>query len=67
MARKNSRRVPLGTIWEVADEMWRRIEPILVDFRLRKPTGRHVANWRRMLNAIIFRMRSGCQWDQLPE
>ena len=20
-----------------------------------------------MLNAIIFRMRSGCQWDQLPE
>jgi putative transposase len=67
MARKNSRRVPLGTIWEVPDEMWRRIEPILVEFWPRKPTGRHVANWRRMLNAIIFRMRSGSQWDQLPE
>src|SRR4051794_11423450 len=66
MARKTSRRVPLGTIWEVPDEMWRRIEPILVEFWPRKPTGRHVANWRRMLNAIIFRMRSGCQWDQLP-
>src|SRR3954447_12518813 len=67
MARKNSRRVPLGTIWEVPDEMWRGIEPILSGFWPRKPTGRHVANWRRMLNAIIFRMRSGCQWDQLPE
>src|SRR4051794_34057595 len=67
MARKTSRRVPLGTIREIPDEMWRRIEPILVEFWPRKPTGRHVANWRRMLNAIIFRMRSGCQWDKLPE
>ena len=41
--------------------------PILSEFWPKKPTGRKVANWRKMLNAIIFRMRSGCQWDQLPE
>ena len=29
-------------------------------------TGRRHANWRLILNGIIFRMRSGCQWDQLP-
>ena len=67
MARKKSRRKPLGTIWEVPDELWKRIEPILKEFWPKKPTGRRVANWRKMLNGIIFRMRSGCQWDQLPE
>ena len=54
-------------IWNISDELWRRIEPILLEFWPKKPTGRRVANWRKMLNAIIFRMRSGCQWDQLPE
>ena len=35
--------------------------------RLRRvDTGRHHADWRRALNGIIFRMRSGCQWEKLP-
>ena len=52
---------------EISDELWRRIEAILLEFWPKKPTGRKVADWRKMLNAIIFRMPSGCQWDQLPE
>jgi transposase len=67
MARRKLPTKPLGTIWEIPDELWRRIEPILKEFWPRKATGRHVANWRMMLNGILFRMRSGCQWDQLPE
>ena len=57
---------PLPTIWEVPDHFWLRILPILEEFWPAKPTGRHHANWRTALNGIIFRMRSGCQWDQLP-
>ena len=67
MAGRTRRRKPLGTIWEIPDELWRRVEPILKEFWPSKATGRHVANWRKMLNAIIFRMRSGCQWEKLPE
>ena len=67
MVRRKPRPKPLGTIWEISDALWRRIEPILLEFWPKKPTGRKVANWRKMLNAIIFWMRSGCQWDQLPE
>jgi putative transposase len=66
MGRKRTRRKPLATIWEVPDELWRRIEPILKEFWPRKGTGRLPAHFRRTLNGIIFRMRSGCQWDQLP-
>ena len=70
MAKKGKgkrKRKALGVIWEVPDELWQRIEPILREFWPRKATGRRTANWRKVLNAIIFRMRSGCQWDQLPE
>jgi putative transposase len=64
--RRRKPRKPLGTIWEVPDPLWQRIEPILREFWPKKPTGRRPANWRQVLNGIIFRMRSGCQWDQLP-
>ena len=32
-----------------------------------KSTGRPRIDQRAALDAIIFRMRSGCQWNQLPE
>ena len=69
MAKKRKRKaVPtLGTIWEISDDLWERIRPILVEFWPKKATGRKVANWRQILNGIIFRMRSGCQWNHLPE
>jgi transposase len=57
---------PLPTIWEIPDDLWGRIKPILLKFWPAKPTGRRVANWRLVLNGIIFRMRSGCQWERLP-
>ena len=65
--RRKPKPKPLGTIWEIPDALWVRILPILLEFWPKKPTGRRVANRRKMLNAIIFRLRTGCQWDQLPE
>ena len=64
--KKGGKRKPLGTIWTVPDPLWQRILPILEEFWPRKATGRRHADWRKALNGIIFRMRSGCQWDQLP-
>jgi len=66
MGRRTRRRTPLGTIWEVPEALWRRIEPILREFGPRKATGRRVADWRAALDGIIFRLRSGCQWEKLP-
>jgi putative transposase len=64
--RRKPKSKPLGTIWEIPDAMWERILPILLKFWPKKPTGRRTANWRAALNGIIFRMRTGCQWEQLP-
>jgi putative transposase len=56
----------LPTIWELPDELWERVEPILVERYPPAATGRPRADLRRVLDGIIFRMRSGVQWNQLP-
>jgi putative transposase len=57
---------PLPTIWEVPDDAWEKIEAILLDTYPPKPTGRPRIDFRAALDGIIFRLRSGCQWNHLP-
>jgi len=58
---------PLDTIWEIPDDLWQRLEPLLLADAPPRPTGRKRAPWRPLLNGIIFRLRSGCQWNHLPK
>jgi transposase len=58
---------PLPTIWRVPDELWEKIEPILAECDPPKSTGRRRIDQRAALDAIIFRLRSGCQWNHLPK
>ena len=58
--------MPLETIWEVPDELWERLEPILERRYPRKRIGRPRADLRRVVNGVIFRLHTGCQWNQLP-
>ena len=57
---------PLETIWELPDELWERIEPILLGRYPPARTGRPRVDLRRVLNGIIYRLRSGVQWNKLP-
>jgi putative transposase len=56
----------LPTIWRVSDELWAKIEPILAEVDPPKPTGRPRIDPRRALDGVIYRLRSGVQWNQLP-
>jgi putative transposase len=57
----------LDTIWEVPDALWAHIEVILADHYPPATTGRPRADLRKVFNGVIYRMRSGCQWNHLPE
>ena len=67
MARSKRRYKPLPTIWEVDDELWSIIQEILDELDAPAPTGRPRTGQREALNGIIYQMRSGVQWNQLPE
>lgn len=55
-----------ATLWEVSDGLWEQSEPLLK--RLDPPAGkgRKRKDRRRVLDGIIFRMRTGCQGNQIP-
>lgn len=67
MPDSSTQQKPLPTIWRTPDELWEIIEPILMEHDPPKSTGRPRVNQRAVLDAIIFRMRSGCQWNHLPK
>jgi len=68
MARRKSRTKPLETIWEVSDELWAIIEPIMNQLDPPRATpGRPRIDQRAALNGVIYQMRTGCQWNSLPE
>ena len=66
MARRKRQVKPLPTIWEVNDELWSIAREILDEFDPPAATGRPRADQRKALDGIIYQMRSGVQWNQLP-
>ena len=67
MGRNGKKVRALPTIWHVPDELWDKIRPIINQHDPPKHTGRKRIDPRAALDTIIFRMRSGCQWNQLPK
>ena len=58
---------PLPTIWHVPDDLWAKIEVVLAQYDPAKPIGRKRIDPRRALDGIIYRLRSGVQWNHLPK
>jgi len=67
MPRRKRAPAPLPTIWQVSDDLWAQVEAILQSHDPPKRTGRKRIDQRSALNGIIYRMRSGVQWNQLPK
>ena len=63
MAKRKRR---MATLWEVPDGLWARIEPVLNELDPPKRRGRKRVDRRRVLDGIIFRLRTSCQWNHIP-
>lgn len=61
--------------WEVTDEFWQRVQPLIPQRQrlenknyIRKPGGgRKPKDPRLVFEAIVYVLRTGCQWRALPE
>lgn len=67
MGKKHKEAKPLPTIWRVPDTLWERIANVIEELDPAAKTGRPRAEARSMLDGVIFRLRSGCQWNMLPK
>jgi transposase len=53
----------MGTT-ELTDEQWQRLQPLLPPHRERR--GRPRADDRKTLNGILYVLRTGCRWQDVP-
>lgn len=61
-------REPLSTIWQAPDALWEKLFlPLLTELDPPSPMGRPRADQRRCLDGMIYRARTGCQWNHLPQ
>ncbi|MCY1366608.1 hypothetical protein D9M68_748860 [compost metagenome] len=65
---------PKASSWEVTDEFWRRVEPLIPQperdpakqYRRQAGAGRPAKPARLVFEAIVYVLRTGCQWKALP-
>lgn len=60
-------RKSMPTIRRALDEPWEKIEPILNEHDPPRSTGRPRVDQRAVLDAVVFRLHTGCQWNRLPK
>ena len=66
MARRKKRTEPLATIWRVDDRLWEKVQQVLEEHDPPARFGPERIDQRKALDGVIYRMRSGVQWNQLP-
>ena len=55
------------TITSIHDDLWNEIKNILPDEKLENTRGRPVVSYRKVLDGIMFVLKTGCQWKMLPK
>lgn len=58
---------PLPTLWNVPDPLWELIAKVLTVYDPPAKTGRKRSDERLAFDGAIYRMRTGCQWNHLPD
>lgn len=56
----------MPTLWQVPDDLWQTIAELIDRLDPPKATGRKREDARRILDAVIFHFRTGCQWNHIP-
>jgi hypothetical protein len=59
------KRVQLPTLWTIPDQMWRRIRPLLPTEKEPDTPGRPPVPFRKVMNGVLFVLRTGCHWGRL--
>ena len=54
------------TIWRIPDDLWAECEPLLPPQKPRGTPGRPIVPFRKVLDGILYVLRTGIQWKAVP-
>ncbi|MBV9176184.1 MAG: transposase, partial [Nitrososphaeraceae archaeon] len=57
----------LPTIRKIPDDLWDEIKLILPSEKANNTVGRPVIPFRKIVDGILYVLRTGCQWKMLPK
>ena len=57
----------MSTITKISDELWNMICNLLPDKKPNNTIGRPVVPFRKVMDGILYVLRTGCQWKMLPK
>ena len=55
------------TLISIPDDLWNEIKKILPKEKPFKTVGRPIIPYRRVLDGILYVLRTGCQWKMIPK
>lgn len=61
-----STKTAVPTLWHMPDDLWSRITPLLGPEKAPGTPGRPAVAFRIIFDALIYVLRTGCQWKALP-
>ena len=61
------RKKHLHIIRRIPDDLWEEIKLLLPPEKSNKTRGRPVISFRKVLDGILYILRTGCQWKMLPK
>jgi transposase len=62
-----SKKKSIRTITRISDDLWNEIKNILPDEKPENTIGRPVVPYKKVLDGILYVLRTGCQWKMLPK
>ncbi len=57
----------ISTITKISDELWDKINDLLPYEKPNNTIGRPIIPFRKVLNGILYVLRTGCQWKMIPK
>ncbi len=54
------------TIWHIPDDLWEEFKQVLPREKAAGTVGRPAVPYRKVLDGILYVLRTGCQWKKVP-
>ena len=57
----------MPTIWHIPDDLWEEFKQALPPEKKPSTVGRPIVPYRRVLDGILYVLRTGCRWKKIPK